>query len=128
MPKKSTTSTKSKRVSKSRHSVYVVELSKRIYSEDRRFRDANPQFKGVLECLYVGMTSKSPKQRLSQHLNGTKSKRGHNLASSVVKKYGLYLRPSLYAHLNPLSKTAAANMEKTLAEELKRKGYAVWWN
>lgn len=127
MPKKSTV-TKSRRISKARHSVYVIELRKSVFSENRKFREANPQFKGVLECLYVGMTSKTPQQRLTQHTSGAKSKRGHNISSSIVKKYGMYLRPSLYTHLNPLTKTAAANMEKELAEKLKKQGYAVWWN
>jgi hypothetical protein len=42
------------------YKVYVVELSKRVFTENARFRDANPQFNGVLQCLYVGMTSKTP--------------------------------------------------------------------
>ena len=36
--------------------VYVIELSKKVFTEHSRFRAANPQFNGVLECLYVGMT------------------------------------------------------------------------
>lgn len=127
MAKKTITSS-TKKTTKARHSVYVVELRKSVYTENRKFREANPQYKGVLECLYVGMTSKSPKMRLSQHINGVKSKRGHNIASSIVRRYGMYLRPSLYSHLNPLTKTGATNMEKALADKLKKEGYAVWWN
>lgn len=33
--------------------VYVVELSRRVFTEHARFRAANPQFNGVLECLYL---------------------------------------------------------------------------
>ena len=47
-------------VPKTVYQVYVVELSKRVFTENRKFREANPQFNGVLECLYVGMTSKTP--------------------------------------------------------------------
>jgi len=47
--------------------VYVVELSKRVFTENWKFRAANPQFNGTLECLYVGMTSKTPAERLQQH-------------------------------------------------------------
>ncbi|MEO8147671.1 MAG: hypothetical protein ABI723_08550, partial [Bacteroidia bacterium] len=52
---------------KSVYRVYVIELSKRVFTEDSKFRNANPQFNGVLECLYVGMTGKTPAERLKQH-------------------------------------------------------------
>ncbi len=109
--------------------VYVVELSKRVFTEHRKFREANPQFNGVLQCLYVGMTSKPPRERFEQHKKGTLSRKGHNLSSSIVRKYGMYLRPSLYNHIEPLSTRAEAlKMEKALALELRRKRYAVWFN
>ena len=114
---------------KTEYSIYVVELSKKVFTENRRFREANPQFNGVLECLYVGMTSKSPKERFQQHKKGALSKKGHNLSSSIVKKYGSYLRPSLYNHIQPLStKAEALQQEEQLALELRRKRYAVWYN
>ncbi len=109
--------------------IYVVELKKKVFTENWRFREANPQFNGVLECLYVGMTSKSPKERFLQHKSGYRNKKGHKLSSYIVEKYGSYLRPSLYNHIPPLSSRAEAlKMEKTLAMELRRKRYAVWFN
>ncbi|SIS64483.1 hypothetical protein SAMN05421766_103106 [Zobellia uliginosa] len=109
--------------------VYVIELSKKVFTENRRFREANPQFNGVLECLYVGMTSKTPKERFLQHKTGYVNKKGHRLASNIVRKYGSYLRPSLYNHIKPLTTRAAAlKMEESLALELRRKRYAVWYN
>ncbi|MBM1107594.1 ribose-5-phosphate isomerase [Aurantibacter crassamenti] len=114
---------------KTEYRVYVVELSKKVFSENRKFREANPQFNGVLECLYVGMTSKAPKERFEQHKKGTLSKKGHNLSSSIVRKYGAYLRPSLYNHIDPMpTRAQALKMEKILALELRRKKYAVWFN
>ena len=112
------------------YKVYVVELSKRVFTENARFRDANPQFNGVLECLYVGMTSKEPAERLLQHKTQAKSKKGHNLSAWLVHKYGKFLRPSLYAHLNdkPMTRQEALAIEAMLALELRRKGYAVWSN
>lgn len=110
--------------------VYVVELSKRIFTENWRFRTANPQFNGVLECLYVGMTSKTPVERFKQHKTGYVNKKGHNLSAYVVYKYGSYLRPSLYDHINekPMTRQQALLMEKKLALELRKQGYAVWFN
>lgn len=115
-------------MSRKTYCIYVVELSKRVFSENRRFRDANPQFNGVLECLYVGMTSKTPKQRLQQHLTGAKSKKGFKISSNIVEKYGMYLRPSLYTSMNPMTREEAMKMEGELANKLKRMRYAVWWN
>lgn len=109
--------------------IYVVELSKRVFSENRKFREANPQFNGVLECLYVGMTSKTPKERFLQHKTGYRNRKGHKLSSSIVQKYGSYLRPSLYNHVGPIATRAEAlRKEKALALELRRQRYAVWFN
>lgn len=111
------------------YTIYVIELRKKVFSENTKFRNANPQFNGSLECLYVGMTSKSPQERFLQHRRGTTSKKGHNLAASIVKNYGAYLRPSLYNHLPQLKTRAEAlKAEEKLAMELRRKGYAVWFN
>ena len=116
-------------MAKTQYQIYVIELSKKVFTENRRFREANPQFNGVLECLYIGMTSKTPKERFEQHKKGSLSKKGHNLSSSIVRKYGSYLRPSLYNHIKTLNTRAEAlKMEETLALELRRKRYAVWFN
>lgn len=114
---------------KTQYRIYVVELSKRIFTENRKFRAANPQFNGVLQCLYVGMTSKTPRERLEQHKTGYRNKNGHKLSSNIVEKYGLYLRPSLYNHIAPLlHRDEALEMEKRLALSLRRQRYAVWFN
>jgi hypothetical protein len=117
-------------MSKVQYKIYVIELSKRVFTENAKFRNANPQFNGILECLYVGMTSKTPKERFLQHKTGSKSNKGYKLAAAIVQKYGSYLRPSLYEHINakPMTRTAALKMEEQLALELRRKGYAVWFN
>jgi hypothetical protein len=110
--------------------VYVVELSKKVFTENWKFRAANPQFNGTLECLYVGMTSKTPAERLQQHKTGYINQKGHKLSANVVEKYGIYLRPSLYEHLNvkPMNRAEALIMEEELALHLRRQGYAVWFN
>lgn len=113
-----------------RYRVYVIELSKRVFTENARFRNANPQFNGVLQCLYVGMTSKTPKERFRQHKTGYVNKKGHKLSAYIVQKYGTYLRPSLYDHINLkiMTRQEALVMEKKLALDLRRQGYAVWVN
>lgn len=110
--------------------VYVIELSKRVFTENARFRAANPQFNGVLECLYVGMTSKTPAERFQQHKTGYRNKKGIKLSAYLAHKYGSYLRPSLYEHLNtkPMTRQQALHMEEKLSLDLRRQGYAVWFN
>ena len=112
------------------YQVYVVELSKKVFNENAKFRAANPQFNGVLECLYVGMTSKAPMERFRQHKTGYVNRKGHKLSANIVQKYGAYLRPSLYEHLNvkPMTRQEALIMEEKLALGLRRQGYAVWFN
>lgn len=113
-----------------KYQVYVIELSKRVFTENIKFRAANPQFNGVLQCLYVGMTSKTPAERFKQHKIGYVNKKGHKLSAYIVQKYGSYLRPSLYDHINlkTMTRQEALIMEKKLALDLRRKGYAVWFN
>ena len=114
---------------KTQYRVYVIELHKRVFTENTKFRTANPQFNGVLECLYVGMTSKTPKERFEQHKTDFINKKGHKLAAKIVYKYGSYLRPSLYNHIAPMNTRAEAlQMEEKLALELRKKRYAVWYN
>jgi hypothetical protein len=62
--------------------------------------------------------------------SGYINKKGHKLSANVVQKYGIYLRPSLYEHLNvkPMNQEEAVAMEEKLALNLRRQGYAVWFN
>ncbi|MBA6152346.1 GIY-YIG nuclease family protein [Gelidibacter maritimus] len=116
-------------MAKTLYTIYVIELSKRVFTENTKFRKANPQFNGVLQCLYVGQTSKTPKERFLQHKSGYRNKKGHKLSANLVEKYGLYLRPSLYTHIDPfLTRAEAEEAEEQIALELRREGYAVWFN
>lgn len=68
---------------------------------------------------YVGMTGLTPEERFSNHKAGKK-------AASVVRRFGERLVPRLYAHLNPMPYAKAVDMEKHLAESLRRRGYRVY--
>ncbi len=99
------------------HHVYVVLLDPAV-GRIRTVRSANPDRDPTKPCVYVGMSGLSPEERFANHKQGLK-------ASSVVKRFGLRLLPELYAHLNPMPYEAAAQMEKDLAEDLRREGYTV---
>ena len=99
------------------HSVYVVLLDPAA-GKIRKVRAENPKRNPRKPCIYVGMTGLTPEQRFANHKAGTK-------AAWVVKRHGLRLVPELYEHLNPMPYEAAAQMERELAEDLRRAGYTV---
>ena len=99
------------------HHVYVVLLDSAV-ARLRRVMTGNPNRDPAKPCVYVGMSGLTPEERFSNHKRGDK-------ASSVVKRYGIRLLPELYAHLNPMPFEAAAEMERDLAEDLRRAGYTV---
>ena len=62
--------------------------------------------------IYIGQTSKKPENRLKQH------KEGKRLFARCWKRM-LYLLPSLYEHLNPLSTEEAKDIESELAKVIR---------
>jgi predicted GIY-YIG superfamily endonuclease len=99
------------------HHVYVVLLNAAV-SKVRKVLAENPKRDRKKPCVYVGMTGLTPEERFANHKAGTK-------AAWVVTRYGLRLLPELYQHLNPMPFEAAVEMEKDLAEDLRRAGYTV---
>jgi hypothetical protein len=99
------------------HSVYVVLLDPAA-AEDPVVRRANPNREAGKPCVYVGLTGLRPEDRLANHFNGRK-------AAEVVRRYGIRLLPELYEWLNPMPYAAALEMERELAEDLRRQGYTV---
>ena len=103
---------------KYRYSVYVVELSPKVWNH-RRFRKSNPGHDVLKPCVYVGMTGLSPDVRFDKHKAGIQSNR-------FVFDYGLRLLPQLYEVYNPMPYEAAREMEVELAIGLREDGYGVW--
>ena len=99
------------------HNVYVVLLDEAV-AKIRRVRAENPKRDPTKPCVYVGMSGLTPEERFVNHKQGIKS-------ASVVKRHGIRLLPGLYAHLNPMPYEAAAQMEKDLADDLRRAAYTV---
>ena len=77
-----------------------------------------------------GHDQQDPEERFKQHKTGYINKKGHKLSANIVQKYGIYLRPSLYDHINlkAMTRQQALIMEEKLALDLRRQGYAVWFN
>ena len=75
--------------------------------------------------VYVGQTSKTPEQRLTEHLTGARSNKDINLASKVVQRFGKDLNHALMPERIYLTKRQAEKAERRLAERLRRQGYVV---
>jgi len=101
-----------------RHNVYVIELDKAVLHEPK-FMKKNPGYVKNKECYYVGATGLDPVMRFAKHRDGIK----HNV---YVQRYGIRLRPELYERYNPMTFDEAEAKEKWLAEDLRKKGFAVW--
>jgi hypothetical protein len=99
------------------HNVYVVLLDPAV-AKIRAVRAANPDRDRKKRCVYVGMSGLTPEERFANHKAGIKD-------ASLVKRYGIRLLPELYEHLNPMPYEAAVQMEKDLAEDLRRSGFTV---
>lgn len=106
-----------KRPPEQHHSVYVVLLDPAV-GKLRKVRAENPQRNPRKPCVYVGMTGLTPEERFANHKAGIK-------AAWAVNRYGVCLLPRLFAHLNPMPYEAAVQMEKDLADDLRRAGYTV---
>jgi Uri superfamily endonuclease len=92
--------------------VYVIELDKTAVS--------NPG-KGY---VYVGETSRTPEERLQQHLEGARNKYGR-LYAGVVKQHGVKLRPDLAPRKKYFDQASAKRGEKEHFELLKSRGFNV---
>ena len=107
-----------KKPKKHRYSVYVIELSPKVWNH-RRFRKSNADHDVLKPCVYVGMTGLSPDVRFDKHKAGIQANR-------FVQLYGERLLPKLYEVYNPMPYDAARDMEVELAIALREKGYGVW--
>lgn len=101
--------------------VYVIELEKSV-ADVKKFRLRNPNYiKGNI-CIYVGQSSRKPHLRFEQHKEGYKS-------NKYAKYYGIKLRPDLYEKYNPIpTRKDAEEIEEMLGEDLRIKGFGVWYN
>jgi len=98
--------------------LYVVLLDPAVLRH-KRFRDANPRHRPGKSCVYVGRTGLTAEERFAKHKQGIKS-------NSYVRRYGIRLLPALYRRFSNMPRAAEDRMESSLADTLRRHGYAVW--
>jgi len=103
------------------YNVYVIKLDKEVMIS-KKFREKNPHMNTKLACYYIGQTIHDPETRFKQHKAGYKANR-------FVKKYGLKLIPRKFEKYNPIKKRVEAEqIERWLANKLRKKGHGVWSN
>jgi hypothetical protein len=102
-------------VGPSRYQVYAVQIRSRCEKCKRRRKP------GMRCCIYVGYTSKTPKERLEQHLNPPA-----NFKRTVVTQCGGTLRPDLAPRKTFSSQEQALSVEASLAAYLIDRGYTVF--
>ena len=105
---------------KRRHNIYVIELDKSVLT-NKKFINANPEYKDGKPCVYVGLTGRSPEERFMQHKAGYKS-------SNIARRYGIRLKPRQFEAFNPMTYDEACDMEKEKTRRLRNKGWGVWSN
>lgn len=104
------------------YTVNRITQAYRTYVIDLHDPDLGDPGKGY---VYVGQTSKSVEDRLQEHLTGARSKKGHKLASAVVKRFGQSLNHDLMTEKVYPTKRAALKAERRLADRLRKAGYVV---
>lgn len=98
--------------------IYVVELDPAAAS-DPVFAMDNPHlFEGKMPCVYVGSTSLTVEERFRQHLTGVN-------AARIVALWGQKLRYDLMPVQKPIQRERALMLERSLARDLRRQGFAV---
>lgn len=75
--------------------------------------------------LYVGETSKAPGDRFKEHAQAKRNRKGP-VFSRIVHRHGKCLLPTLYSHLNPLSRAEAKELEVKIAGALRLEGIPVY--
>ena len=106
----------------------VIELKRKV-AKVSKFKKKNPEYANKKRCVYVGMTSKTPDQRLKEHLTRAVGKKGNKLYSTLVAKYGKErgLIERLYRNYQNIpTKALAEAAEKRRAAKLRKQGYGVW--
>ncbi len=97
----------------------ICELDPSV-ADDPAFAAVNPRWNPEKLCIYIGMSSLTPEERCSQHLNGTKN------VSRIEHKYGLRLRMDLVPLHKPTRRTWAMKLEVRLAKSLRSQGFGTW--
>jgi len=112
---------------KQKYYVYIGQLRKEFaLSNEAKSKNVNPDPNKF--GLYVGSSSKPPRQRWAEHLTRTTTKKGKKNWSDKAADWGMnYIHWKKFQDFNPVnSRSEAEKLEKELAIKFSGKGYATW--
>lgn len=89
-----------------------------------KFVRKNSHVRKKEKAFYVGVTGVDPKERWLQHKG--KLTNGKDTSSFLVREFGMHLSPSVVANLRAYSREDALHLERLVAKDLKRQGFAVY--
>jgi len=106
--------------------VYIGQLKKE-FAKSKKAKQKNKNPDPNKFGLYVGYSSKPPKERWSQHLTKARNKKGR-LYSKVAADWGEnYIHWKKFEKYNPLKTIEDAKaLEKKIAIKYRDKNFAVW--
>ena len=106
--------------------VYVGQLRKE-FAQSKKAKLKNEKIDPKKVGLYVGYSSKPPKERWKQHLTKARNKKGR-LYSKIAAEWGEnYIHWKKFEKHNPISSLSKAKqLEKEIAVKYRDKGYATW--
>lgn len=99
--------------------LYIITLDPKVLNL-RAFREANPNYREGMPCVYAGLTIHTPGDRFEQHKTGYRS-------CKYPRLYGVELALDL---LEGFDGTGLTDTEKefALADWLRDQGFGVWQN
>ena len=111
----------SKTSTTNKYYVYVIRLLPTVLQE-HDFAKANANHRPDKPCVYVGSSVRQPRTRYEQHVAGYKAckkvTRHHDARYPLIER-----KQRVFS-----TRGEAEAYERKLAEELRRKRYAVWQN
>lgn len=113
------------------YTLYVVNLDKKVW-EYRGFKKQNNDKLPTNGCyLYVGQTSKTAEERFKIHKSKKNGKPHPDSSKKIVHPHGKSLNFELmkkYTNENKYTELNSLLMEKKLATDLRKLGYATYYN
>ena len=106
--------------------LYVVRLDDDAKKYNHRPPTNDNNGKNTGQCVYVGVTTKEPEDRLKEHKTDSRGNK------NVSRIYYEFLMPSYYEYLNigwergKETYEQASRRERELAKKLESRGHIVW--
>ena len=110
--------------------IYIIELGSEAWSF-KNFKQENKSVEvNCTKLVYIGETSKKVVDRFKEHKMSKKNGKKGDLASEIVFKHGIGFEHDLMKPFENkiYTKLEALKKEREIGLELRKRGYATWFN